>query len=120
MKIETERLLLHPFLESDSEGVYEYLHEPIVNCFAIVLKETNKVIGEIDAYPESGESNQDKNAIKDTFSTCWMLNNKYQGKGYGYEAAKPSLIICLQKRVQDESMRILKTTIFLASIYVKN
>ena len=25
---------------------------------------------------------------KDTFSPCWMLNRKYQGKGYAYEAAK--------------------------------
>jgi len=114
MKIETERLLLRPFLESDADDVYEYLHEPAVNCFtcmklntledaksemknrigeieyyfAIALKETNKVIGEIDAYPESGDSHHDENAIEDTFSPCWMLNNKYQGKGYAYEAAK--------------------------------
>ena len=24
----------------------------------------------------------------DTYSPCWMLNDKYQGKGYMYEAAK--------------------------------
>ena len=34
MIIETERLILRPFLESDAEDVYEYLHEPAVNCFA--------------------------------------------------------------------------------------
>lgn len=71
MIIETERLILRPFLESDAEDVYEYLKEPAVNCFvsmklnsveearkemlnrmneteyyfAIVLKENNKVIG---------------------------------------------------------------------------
>lgn len=68
--IETERLILRPFLKSDFEDVFEYLKEPAVNCFtcmklnsleearievakreketdylfAIVLKETGKVI----------------------------------------------------------------------------
>ena len=81
MILETERLILRPFLESDAEDVFEYLHEPAVNCFAclkldtlddakaemkkrvseteyhfaIVLKESGKVIGEIDGYPESSD-----------------------------------------------------------------
>ena len=81
MIIETERLILRPFTEDDSEDVYEYLKEPAVNCFAcmklnsvdeakeemkkriseteyyfaITLKESGKVIGEIDAYPETEE-----------------------------------------------------------------
>ncbi len=46
------------------------------------------IIGEIDAYPETGEHHSDENALKDTFSPCWMLNKDYQGKGYAYEAAK--------------------------------
>lgn len=80
MIVETERLILRPFLETDAADVYEYLKEPSVNCFAcmklnslaeakaeikkrlgeteyyfaITLKETGKVIGEIDAYPEPG------------------------------------------------------------------
>ena len=71
--IETDRLLLRPFRETDAEDLYEYLHEPTVNCFAcmkihsleeakaeaskrsedgefyfaIVLKETGKVIGSV-------------------------------------------------------------------------
>lgn len=79
MTIETGRLILRPFLERDAEDVYEYLKEPAVNCFAcmklhsveqaraemkkraaeteyyfaIVLKDTGKVIGEINGYPES-------------------------------------------------------------------
>ena len=78
MVLETERLVLRPFLESDAADVFEYLTEPMANCFAcmkldlleeakaemknrmgetewyfaIVLKDTGKVIGEIDAYPE--------------------------------------------------------------------
>ena len=59
--------------------------------FAITLKESGKVIGEIDAYPETAEPHDtDKDPITklDTFSPCWMLNEVYQGKGYAYEAAK--------------------------------
>lgn len=110
--IETERLNLRPFLESDAADVLEYLREPAVNCFAsmklnsleeakaemkkrtgeteyyfaIVLKEEDKVIGEIEAYPERGEPH-DISSPLDTFSPCWMLNGAYQGKGYAYEAA---------------------------------
>lgn len=45
------------------------------------------MIGEIDAYPETGEPHADENAIRDTFSPCWMLNSNFQGKGYAFEAA---------------------------------
>lgn len=111
MFIETKRLILRPFIKEDVSDVFEYLNEPLVNCFAcmklntiekaielmderskdkeytfaIVLKENNKVIGEIDAAPES--TSPEKNSILDTFSPCWMLNKDYQGKGYAYEAA---------------------------------
>lgn len=94
MVIETKRLILRPFLEADAADVYEYLKEPAVNCFAsmklhsldeareemnkrlgeteyyfaITLKEGGKVIGEIDAYPETGEPHADEDAERDTFS----------------------------------------------------
>ena len=110
--IETERLLLRPFCEDDAADVFEYVEKPQVNCFAcmkqdsveqvrkmlsernarggecfaIVLKETGKVIGEIEAHGENAAPAPD--AVPDTFSPCWMLNAAYQGKGYAYEAAK--------------------------------
>ena len=34
MIIETERLILRPFVEDDADDVFEYLKEPAVNCFA--------------------------------------------------------------------------------------
>ena len=107
--LETERLVLRRFQESDAADVLEYLAKPAVNCFAcmkldsleaarkemrkraedelylaIVLKESGKVIGEIVAHPE-GAAPEDE--VMDTFSPCWMLNLKYTGKGYAYEAA---------------------------------
>ena len=112
MILETKRLILRPFTESDAADAYEYLHEPMVHCFAcmktetvedarkavldrakdgeyyfaITLKETGKVIGEIDAMPET-RAPDEENAVLDTFSPCWMLNKEYHGKGYAYEAA---------------------------------
>ena len=57
-------------------------------CFAIVLKDTGKVIGEIEAHPESSQPDEAENFARDTFSPCWMLNPEYHGKGYAFEAAK--------------------------------
>lgn len=112
--IRTNRLTLRPFREGDAADIFEYLKEPMVNCFAcmklrsleeareavqerakdaeyafaIVLKDTGKVIGEIDAHPKSSQPDMAENFVKDTFSPCWMLNKDYHGKGYAYEAAK--------------------------------
>lgn len=80
-----------PFLEGDAADVYEYLKKPAVNCFAsmklhsledarepvktclgeteyyfaITLKDGNKVIGEIEAYLETGGPHADENAARD-------------------------------------------------------
>ncbi|MDO4459670.1 MAG: GNAT family protein [Clostridia bacterium] len=108
---ETERLILRPFTVNDAADAFEYLSRISINCFmsmkinsmeeavkemekrvkendelyfAIELKETCKVIGEIFTHGET--SNFDENR-KDTYSPCWMLNDEYTGKGYAYEAA---------------------------------
>lgn len=104
---ETKRLILRKFRPDDAADVFEYLAEPDVNCFrdmraesvrrareviekrisdekeeylAICLKETGKVIGEVFSCAEEH--------AEDTFSPCWMLNPKFRGKGYAYEAVE--------------------------------
>ena len=110
--LETQRLILRPFRETDAPDVYAYLKEPEAGCFAcmklgspeaaeremryraaraeyyfaIELKGSGKVIGEIFSGPEGDI--HDAGGAADTFSPCWMLNRAYQGKGYAYEAAK--------------------------------
>ena len=111
MVIETQRLILRPFRDSDADDVYEYLKEPTVNCFAdrkasspqeaademrrlseetayafvAECRETGRVVGDIEAYPEPDPHKPD--APADTFSPCWMFAPAYQGKGYAFEAA---------------------------------
>ena len=121
--IETERLVLRPFRESDAADVLEYLRKPAVNCFAcmkldsleaakdemkrrakdelylaIVLKESGKVIGEIFAHPEGTDPEDD---VMDTFSLCWMLNLNYTGKVCFWNSFPSSII-----RTERRTMRI--------------
>lgn len=111
MKIETQRLLLRPFVREDTADLFAYLHEPTVHCFmdmkldtmddaeqaiaermkddsglylAITLKDSGKVIGEIFSHAESTSPSGKE---QDTYSPCWMLNREYHGCGYMYEAA---------------------------------
>ena len=115
--IETERLLLRPFREDDAADLLEYLSGPLPHCFAglklntldearaevvkrggdteycfaIVLKDTGRVIGEIDAQPSNYEppmlcSRRTPLPPPDTFTPSIILNPAYQGRGLAYEA----------------------------------
>ncbi len=109
MIIETKRLILRTFDKDDINQVFEYVNLQTVHCFedmhfslleqgekeiddrikdnefyfAIVLKENNKIIGEVFAHPESTTPSEED---LDTYSPCWMLHPRYQGYGYAYEA----------------------------------
>ena len=116
-EIETNRLLLRPFREDDAADVLEYLSAPLPHCFAglrlgtleearaevlkrsedtescfaIVLKETGRVIEEIDALPSDyrppmPRSRETPLPPPDTFTPSLILNAAHQGSGYAYEA----------------------------------
>lgn len=103
MELETDRLILRPFKETDLDDFLDYtkdkdsLHfesfgylneEQLTKYFeflvdtpiytAIVLKENNKVIGNI-YFTESGEG---------AFEIGYILHINYRHKGYAYEAVK--------------------------------
>ncbi len=102
----TQRLLLRSFREGDGPALFSYLAHPTVDCFldmatptladaeaqvrrraqlgdiyfAITLRETGRVIGEIGCEPGEDEEG--------VYSPLWMLEPSCQGQGYAYEAAK--------------------------------
>ncbi len=108
--IEAERLILRPFTPKDMADMIAYTNAQTVHCFlcmhipdleaaqkelaerakdteyyfAICLKESDRVIGEIFAHPEATDPTQE---AADTFCPCWMLHPDYQGQGYALEAA---------------------------------
>ena len=99
--IETERLVLRPFVPQDAAHLFEYLHQPTADCFLsltlpdldtataeakkraagedyirVCLKQSGLLIGDVFAIPE-----------EDTFSIGWNFNPRFAGKGYAFEAA---------------------------------
>ena len=107
MKIETERLIIRHFEETDGSDLYDYLskeevvrYEPYKsysyneaiaeakrrsedkNFYAVALK-TGKVIGNL--YLAKGEY--------DTWDLGYVFNSDFWGNGYAFESAK-ALITC--------------------------
>ena len=102
MKIETKRLLLRPFTAADGEDLYSYLSDPEVvrfepydvftkadaekeaarragdpNFFAVVLKKTGHVIGNLYFAPSEYEK----------YEFGYVLSRAYWKNGYATEAA---------------------------------
>lgn len=100
--IETERLVLRNFHQTDGAALFAYLHQPVASCFfelavqdtqaatlvaqqraaqddyiAVCLKHSGQLIGDLFALPEG-----------DTFSVGWNFNPQFAGQGYACEAAK--------------------------------
>ena len=61
--IETERLILRPFIMEDATDVFEYLNEPLVNCFACMklntIEESNKHLQEAIKYAKAFDELKD-------------------------------------------------------------
>ena len=106
IQFETERLMIRRFQESDAPDLLEYLSSPRVNCFldeklnsleeavknvkkrsnnelefAVCLKESGKVIGNLFAKKEE----------PDTYGVGWQFNEIIEGKGYASEASRAYL-----------------------------
>lgn len=102
MEIETKRLLLRPFTAADGEDLYSYLSDPEVvrfepydvftkadaekeaarragdpNFFAVVLKKTGHVIGNLYFAPSEYEK----------YEFGYVLSRAYWKNGYATEAA---------------------------------
>lgn len=105
MNIQTERLCIRNFKESDWQALYEYTADPMVmhylpedaftekeaqqfvqenqgenaEKFAVVLKATDELIGHIAFFRYFGEH---------TYEIGWVFNPKHYQKGYATEAAQ--------------------------------
>lgn len=112
-KIETERLTMRRFLDTDGNDLYEYLSDPKVvefepygvysreeaekearnrsekDCFFAVCSkdEQSKVIGNI--YLAESDF--------DTWEIGYVFNSHFQGKGYAYEAACEMITIAFKE-----------------------
>ena len=107
IRLYTERLVIRPFCEQDTDRYFQLLAAPAVHCFvpekvehieqvsakirtnqtqkdgselAVCLKETDEFIGTLFGLWEG-----------DTFSVCWNFLPDFCGKGFAYEAANAYL-----------------------------
>ena len=104
IRLETERLILRNFCENDTQGLYELLANPRVNCYesekvesmeeaykevlkkskiddgtelAVILSDTKEFIGTVFSVKEE----------PDTYSVCWNFLERFGKKGYAFEAS---------------------------------
>lgn len=100
--IETDRLILRNFQQTDAADLLAYLHQPSASCFfslalkdidaaraeaekrasgddyiAVCLKQSGRLIGDLFAMRED-----------DTVSVGWNFNAAFGGAGYAFEAAQ--------------------------------
>jgi len=99
---ESSRLVIREFHIKDADGLLDFLANPHVNCFvdeklnsrdeavaymfkqengtmhyAVALKDTDEIIGEVYAQYETDN----------TYGIAWQVNQRFKGKGYAYEMA---------------------------------
>ncbi|MCG7584861.1 GNAT family N-acetyltransferase [Photobacterium sp. OFAV2-7] len=108
MILETSRLQIRNFGSADYQSVLEYMTDEVTTHFLgegrlsanqvidflasnsgaspkaypIIEKSSQVLIGHIEFYPWFGDH---------TYEIGWVINPKFQGQGYGYEAAKAIL-----------------------------
>ena len=137
MILETERLILRPFTENDAADAFEYLHEPMVHCFAcmktetiddarkavldrakdgeyyfaITLKENGKVIGEIDAMPEATAPDEEMPFVIPSAPVGRSIPNT-TAMATPMRRLTPSSIIFLSERAHGAFTPIPRTTIW--------
>jgi ribosomal-protein-alanine N-acetyltransferase len=104
--IETERLIVRPFLENDYKELHEYLSLPEIyrfergepislkqakkitrdwakgeNFWAAILKENKKLVGHLSFFPEGFPDFK-------TWQVGYIFHPKYQNKGYATETTQ--------------------------------
>ncbi len=119
--LETERLILRPWEESDLGDFYEYASVPGVgemagwkhhesieaskqildsfienkNVFAVVLKENSKVIGSLGLHPSWANDDPAYKALAQK-EIGYVLSKAYWGKGLMPEAVKKLIQFCFE------------------------
>ena len=124
--IETERLLLRAWQETDVDDLFEYASEPGVGemagwlhhenkavsqgilrsfidekaVFAVVLKSTNKVIGSLGLHPSWANSDEKYQNLK-TKEIGYVLSKLYWGQGLMPEAVAAVIRFCFAHYAMD-------------------
>lgn len=124
--LETERLILRPWKDTDLDDFYEYASVPGVgemagwkhhenavetkrildmfisdkNIFAVVYKENNKVIGSLGLHGSWANSDPDYSGLK-IKEIGYTLSKDYWGRGLMPEAVKSVIEYCFDTRGLD-------------------